>query len=261
MAWFSRMARVVSQWSLPPTEEDVPENQTWARHVTPGTPLPESFRTVLTELGHSDLSQSYVIYAPADHWATRHTDPKIVALSGRNLDVLVMRGVTVEINRYPVQCIDHIQRGRILLDSWVTINATIDGNPQSSTIEFNTVVEALFDRLINTLRAIRAEICETRNPDFGQIQASPKFPDERGHKLARYASQSLLSGEEVVSVYLSPNEGKPVRRRGRFRGCTYVPGPYIIVLTNREVIRVHEECRLFTQQARYGAIWDFTPLW
>ncbi len=260
MTWFDSMFGATLRRRFPSQQEDVPEIETWARLVTRETPLPEVFERALIRLGHHDRDASYVIFQPADQWGSRCTAPRLVAWDGAHLDIIIQRDTALDTQRFPVDSIETIQRGRILLYSWLKLDATVGGRQITRIVEFNTVVESVFNKLIDSVRKARAGIEHASDYQVEPARTLLSSANQQARRLLAYARGSLLRGEQVISVHTCVEEGRPLRYGGRFRKRTYIPGPYVIVLTSHEVIEIHEDWRLPTQQKRYGAIWEFAPL-
>jgi len=225
----------------------------WARPVRDYKDIPEIFRSYYDKNLGKSVGFLNAVYAPADSWGKRKTNEKLLILF--ETDIVFLENVKNNITSvfYPIQNINYIENGSILLYSWIKINGEVNGETKSSLVEYNTVVESIFKPIINKLRILLCDI------DISEISEETCVFDcliDIDYKFMNYAKNAILNGEKVIDfIYQREIKVPYLKLFTRIKSTSHMA-----ILTNKELIILKEENAKSTKDARYGGIWIYIPV-
>lgn len=124
----------------------------WARLIKTYDMMPDDFKGFLNDNISTYDPFPYVIYAPADRWGARKTNPKLLCLCDNKLFIFEKTKTDMISHCFLFEDIIDIEKGSVLLYSWIKITGKPNGILLSPIIEFNTVVDYLFKPIIEILR-------------------------------------------------------------------------------------------------------------
>jgi hypothetical protein len=159
---------------------------------------------------------------------------------------------------FPLEDIDYVTHGYVLLSSWVGIFATVDGRPQSTTILFNTAVEKLFAPIVLALRQAMTANAAANTSERSLERRELDYLLEANFKFHSYVSTVFLPNQSVLQTVYQPAIEDPLL--GVFRQL-YTPD-HLVILTDSELILMEdaENTRKVRQGApSYGIICSFLP--
>ena len=226
---------------------------TWARVIEEVKDIPEYFmKSVQNRIGHQ-ADFPYMVYVPENTWRGRTAPDQLLFIHEEKIYILEATGDEAVILCYPFKDITCMQHGKILLYSWITIEAQTQNIVQSTMIEYNTVVQEYFLHIINTCRQTII-----KNDLKKQIKNSGESVYSISELICRwenYISSSILPGQEVDSAIFQPTIYKKTWLSAR---QIIVPS-HLCILTQEELIIYGEE---FEQEdtSRFGGIWMYIPL-
>ncbi|MGE5529472.1 MAG: hypothetical protein ACM3X6_10075, partial [Patescibacteria group bacterium] len=183
-------------------------SETWARKIDTPAAAPKAFRGFLPEAAAGAFP--YTIYAPADRWGFRKVHPKLVALLESGVLWLELGREGVSRRIVPFTDVAWVEMGRILLHAWLRIALFHGEGVTRLELEFNSVVEGLFRRLAEAIRAAAARIPPAGAEALRQERDRLAFLYGVNHKFANFAKGSLIPGERALAAHF-----EPVARRGR----------------------------------------------
>jgi hypothetical protein len=223
--------------------------------------LPLSFRDALAaqHLGPTQPFPYMVLMPTFEGILTHPENEKLVFLSEDRVYVLesVVGGISTVC--YSPNDIFYIERGTILLYSWITIQGrSLHGPPSCSILKFNTVTEDVMSPITDRLRSW------SKDNTPGESAAYPSGLGGLGRlnlKFQAYAEASLRPGDSVAHWIYEPQRH---RGPGRLMGLNLtrsIAPAHLVMLTRRELILI---CDDDTQRPPngdpYGAICTYIPL-
>lgn len=231
---------------------------TWPRIVKNYEEVPVAFRDFFSLTFPKQISFPYTVFAPPDRWGRRRTNPKLICVTDNRIYVAEKLKKEIGITYYDFEKIDLLELGSILLYSWFKITGINNSGSSVITVEFNTVVEEYFSRIVNIFRA---RVTGLEQTDFQKEQLKKeqrKFDhlSTVNFKYMNFARRSILAGEKVVGFVLQPDY------RVRFlkyfhRTLTYT---HMTILTDRELIVIKDDDSFKKVNIiRYGGIWSYIP--
>lgn len=225
----------------------------WARNVRDYSEIPEIFKFYYDE-NFKDLTQFLnAIYAPADSWGRKKTNDKLILLYENSIVFLESVKGNINVVSYPIQNINYIENGSILLYSWLKINGDVNGETKSSLVEYNTVVENIFKPIIDELRISLCDI------DVREVEEELHIFDclrDVNYKFMNYAKKAVLNGEKVIDFLYQADIKVPYFKFFKKLKST----SHMIIFTNKELIILEEENVKSTKDAKYGGIWIYIPV-
>lgn len=231
--------------------------ESWAKPITSYADVPPVYKDFFAPFLAAGQAFPYTVLTPSYEGFIHRTTEKLICDMGREIYVLERSGNVVEARGYPLEGISYVEVRTILLESRITIcGATADGVPATSTFRFNSVTDYLLATVLKTIR--RATIGAA---DADRRSEVAKFDDllRVNYKFMNYGRRSLLGSEKVVQIILQPEIRASVLT---FLGKTYyrtISPTHMSVLTDRELIIIHEEARKSSSD-RYGGTWLYIPL-
>lgn len=223
----------------------------WARRLTDLSQVPRVFREALP---HRAESIPHIIYAPTDRWGWRKAHPKILCVAQDAVTLLELGRNGVGSLTIPLSAVAGVEMGRILLYSWLTITGTGRNGTVAVKVEFNSVVESVFQPLAAMIRTATAGIHagdrEALRHEWRKLDPLAK----ESYKYANFAKASLLPGERVRVTAFEPGI-----QRKTWRGTRTVVPANLAVLTDRELILIRDAPRREALE-NYGGVWHYLAL-
>ncbi|MGI1690793.1 hypothetical protein [Thermoanaerobacter uzonensis] len=225
----------------------------WARNVRDYSEIPEIFKFYYDE-NFKDSSQFLnAIYAPADSWGRKKTNDKLILLYENSIVFLESIKGNIDAVSYPIQNINYIENGSILLYSWLKINGDVNGETKSSLVEYNTVVENIFKPIIDELRISLCDIDVREGEEELHIFDCLR---DVNYKFMNYAKKAVLNGEKVIDFLYQQEIKVPyLKFFTRIKSTSHM-----IIFTNKELIILQEENAKSIKDAKYGGIWIYIPI-
>jgi len=230
------------------------ETDFWASVIQSYQEIPEEFKKVFPSSEGPWPRFPYIVYAPPDKWGLlKKTNAKLIAIFDHNIffaEKVKNEIVTIDCE---FENINTIERGTLLLYSWLKITGNTHNNAFIIVIEFNTAVKYIFEQLIQSLRIAINTIASRDGELFGEQQKFD-YLMKIDYKYMNYAKDSILPGEKIHRMIY-----QPVVSQKYFKFFPIIKiFPGIAILTESEFIIIHDEER--QSQSRYGGIWAYIPL-
>jgi hypothetical protein len=231
-------------------------DDTWTRRIRSIEELPARYQA---RFGSGTLPEILLTPAVDPNWGER--SERIIVLEDDGLTVLEADGDdAVRELRLAYRDIRSLDFGRVLLQTWITLDAATDGQPVRLTLQFNAAVEPLFRPIIARFRHLQAGI--PLSDSSGRVRAMADELDfllRANLKFYNYANMNVPPGAAIRDVLY---EAAVRQRRAKVLHVVRIP-TQILVLTDRELIRITEEkprSALFRVRSSYGAIATYLPL-
>jgi hypothetical protein len=226
----------------------------WARAIKSRADLPQFYLRFMVEL-IGPRSFPYAVLTPTFAGFTRRETERLIFSLDRDLYVLERNQQQLKCVRYALADIHYVERGEILLYSWLTISGLADGQLAATELRFNAVTDQLFAPFIDQIRPVATCELSSEQDKFDYLAYA-------NYKFMNYARRSLQPGERVVHSLLQPE----IRARlftvvGRSWYRT-VAMSHLHILTDTEwiIIRDDERSPIGRGQVRHGGVWDYVPL-
>jgi hypothetical protein len=235
----------------------------WAREVKNEQAIPASFTTFWGSIPHS-IQFPYTVFTPAERWYRRRNYSKLLVLLEDRLFVVEKVKKELQSNCFLFQDINYIETGRLLLHSWLTVNGMVEGKLVTVTVEYNSVVEHIFQPIIEKIRtnSYHLDLADlvaekARALQFEQEKSKFEALLKINYKYMNFGKQSLLAGERIRQFILEPDiRIKVWRYFERILSFTH-----LTILTDHELIIVKDDdSHRRTRDAGYGGIWRYIPL-
>ncbi len=221
----------------------------WAEEVTTLNQLPDHFQQLVYELIQGDFSSAYVVYAPS-----RKYSDAVIMLMDQKVVVLKKKDDDVNANIYHMEEIQQVQMGSTLLDSWLKICGKTNGRFNCETIDFNTVMDELFEPVLDEVRRHTLGLLSTDQPIEDQKLNDLK---ELNLKFYNYGKMRLLPGQCVLAYAYQPEVKLSFWKRATERETE----PHLLVLTEKELLMIKETGqRKKSATQKYSGIWTHIPL-
>jgi hypothetical protein len=183
----------------------------------------------------------------------------VVYDSGDAIHILERKGNQVFATSHPYGSTSMLERGSILLVSWLTFSSITDsGEAGSITLDFNTSGArhfALFmDKLRPSTHAVGGSQLSTEKDKFDYL--SPL-----NYKLMNFGRNSLMAGENVRQIVLQAEikEALWPALGGTFQKL--ITPAHLTILTDCELILIQEVPPATRKQKdNYGGIWQYIRL-
>jgi hypothetical protein len=227
----------------------------WAKLISSRQEFPEEFAEVFASFLTGLSNFPYTVYAPPYKWGlSKKTNAKLVSIFDNKIIFFEKIKNVIITKEYDFKNINYIERGQLLLYSWIKIVGAINGNIITAVIEFNLVVEHLFEHIIKTLRVSINNIIYTKNDEISTAERQKfDYLAKINFKYMSYSIASILPGEKVYSIAYQPLVSKKY-----FNIFSKIKiFPHILILTETEFIIIQDEK---SQLSNYGGIRDYLPL-
>ena len=224
----------------------------WATIIGKFDDIPNCFRRYL-EPGLNNDDLPYVILAPEYRWGRRKTNEKMIYIYEERINYIERNNQGIIHKVYLLSDVIQIEHGKVLLYSWIKISAYINGMLDFFVVEYNTVTEPLFIRVINTIRTS----VSTQNPFIAnQVKINTAKIDLLEYKFKNYIQYCLLPGSEIISFVFQ----EEIRKR--YLGFFYknISPTHLVLLTDKELIIIKEDNKMTKSTRSYGQIYHYVPL-
>lgn len=231
---------------------------TWARWIKDEQEIPETFLAFFKSIPY--LKQfPYIVFAPPDRWYYHKTSAKFLVLLEDRLYIAEKIKKQIQINCFLFGDIVYIEKGTLLLHSWLKIYGKSNDVTTTVTVSYNTVVEHLFRPIIEKIRTNVYHL-DPSEPAKEQLQCElAKFDTliRTNYKYMNFSKSSLLPGQKVRQFILQPEIQVNVYKW--FQRTIAIT--HLIMLTDQELILIQDDDSfIMRHQVRYGGIWSYIPL-
>lgn len=202
----------------------------------------------------------FALLAPSLVKPKGKTTEKLICDMDDAIHILEQKGGQVLAKSYPYRDIGMVEVGSILLGSWLTISGVSStGEPDTSTIDFNTSSFRHYETFLKKLRPSPEEIGEGQSKKAEQDKFD--YLSALNFKLMNYGRNSLIGGETVQQIILQAEVKKPVWAALGNLFQRLVTPPHLTVLTSHELILIEDIGRgRKAHESQYGGIWQYIPL-
>lgn len=232
---------------------------TWSQVVESCAAVPEKFKGACEVLTQQAMPFPYVVYAPVIVEARRKSTEKLLAILDGTFYIWELLGNRVVLTTYPVETITDIERGQILLYSWLTVSGTTsEGIVASTRVVYNTVTTACFAPFVDHVRPKPVVISETA---WTHERSKFNYLESASYKFMNYGYGSLIRGERVDQIIWQPRIRRPLVTlfgRSLYRTLTVA---HLTTLTDSEIIFIGDDKKQSDlKSGQYGGIWHYIPL-
>lgn len=229
----------------------------WARILKNEQEIPESFLASFKSIPYLN-EFPYTVFAPPERWHFNKTSPKLLVLLEDRLYVAEKDKKQIQLDCFLFKDIAYIEKGTLLLHSWIKIYGKSNNIATTVIIPYNTVVEGLFRPITEKIRTAVYQL-DSSAPAEKQLQFElDKFDSliKTNYKYMNFGKSSLLPGQKVQQFILQPeiciNVFKWFQRT--------IAITHLILLTDQELVLIQDDDSLkVRKQARYGGIWNYIP--
>ncbi len=247
----------LGQQDAPPADARSPS---WARRLKTREEVPAGYQDYLTTLRAAEHQGfPYSVLTPTFEGIGRWKEcEKLICLHAGALHVAEVRDDGLAAISYPLGGCCVVERGKILLYSWITIHGpTNDGAMRSTTLKFNSVTEHFMAPFVSALRARP----NTAGPAGAEsMRGQFDFLKKSHYKFFSYGRSSVRPGDRLLRVLLQPR-----LRACRFRLFGYsisrlISPAHLTILTDTEIIMIRDdESQSWINDQAPGAIWNYIP--
>lgn len=258
----SLLARMVAAvWGREqPALLDDPCASTWAREVKCYGELPEIYQPPFGKLlSHRAGPFPYTVVMPTFKGGSRRPQTeRLVFKLGREIHVLVDSEGGLGAARYPIESIEFVERGSILLHAWITIcGQDSEGELRSTTLRFNAVTDHIMAPLIEAMRAPAA--CGS-SADLAGERRRFDFLGASHFKFMSYAKASIRPGARVIQCAFQPERRSKLIRLFSISVSRLESPAHLAILTDSELILIRDDAtQRWSKGPPHGAIWTYIP--
>lgn len=209
-----------------------------------GSSTPAGRRSTIRSNAYSTMPPNPV-FTPVNWWGDRQTAEALLYCDRRGLNVIrsdANHPDRLEHRLVRYSEIERIERGRVLLHSWIVV----ENDDEPEVVEFNSAAENV---LMPLLRQIRRGAFGARYVENGDLLGHRDFRRLEPHldpKFAHYAGECLVPSREIITLRYLTEPPPEVRR--------------LLILTSREVIDIRERARATPMHPTYGGVWSYTAV-
>jgi hypothetical protein len=252
------IARVRANWPRIPPQDT--RARTWARRVQTLRELPDLYRPFFDSLRTQQTEPfPYTVLTPTFKDIPRRAErEKLVCLLDNELLILEALDDHLAQMRFPLDGRCYVERGVILLQTWITVSAgTSSGGLKSATLRFNSVTDHIMAPFVDRLRP---SVAVTSAVDLDAERQRFNYLAQTHYKFYSHGRSSILPGARVQHILLQPEI-----RRTHFTFLGYslsrrLAPAHVVVLTDSELILIRDdESQYWLKGAAHGAIWSYVP--
>lgn len=176
----------------------------------------------------------------------------LIIMNEQTLTILKDSEEERSIMHFPIQEVCYLERGCILLNSWIEISAMYSGHPVTARIEFNTTREDLMQPIIDR---IRKAYC-TADTGTEKIKSELAFLKTADLKFYNFSHSILLPGSDFNQVIYQPEIKQPVIKLSKVDNID----THLTLIGQNELLDITESGHIDAAGTRnIGAIWRFIP--
>lgn len=230
--------------------------RTWARQIDSYEAIPQEFRAAFPKYTGSF---PYTLYIPEDKiYLFLQRNKKIMCIYDGQITLLEFKHNKVEKFTSPISDVLYLERGKILLNSWLTVQ-TLSG---IISIKFNTTNGYLFEPVIEEIRRGMGDShFLDMAPGEGEQELSKfHYLSTVNYKFMNFGQDSIRPGDTVVGMAYQPE--RCVQEYALFNKALFKrhTTSHLTILTEKELILIKERKRIKTDQAKlYGGVFTYIP--
>ena len=228
--------------------------RSWAKVISSYHEVPAVFQAALPA---SDAPFPYTVFVPEDKLGfLLKRNAKLICLYDDRVVMLESGPNGVTLACYPFHEIVSLERGQILLYSWLTLCSKQAG---ATTLTFNTVNTDYFDPLIAQVRKAMTGLASSAEPRLNDQQF--EFLSARNFKYMNYGRRSVQSGDAVRMIVYQPDRCVRCFRLFNKPIFTRYATSHLSILTAQVLILLKESKRTKSlKEALYGSVFMYLPL-
>lgn len=209
---------------------------TWARHIRNTLEfeeIPQDLRAFYIADTGGYTPEIFLVYCPENERLRKTTSEKLLYLYNNALIYVERTKKGIIRIQYNTSDLYVLETGYVLLDSWMIVVGLVDGNISTTTVHFNRVVCAFFDRLVEGMRLMALG----RNEKDNQADNTFALSFRRiSYKYMNYIRGTIFASERIVTHIF-----QPLIRGIRFHIFrTALTNDHITILTENELIQITE---------------------
>ncbi|MCX7709026.1 MAG: hypothetical protein N2484_04185 [Clostridia bacterium] len=227
----------------------------WPKVIKSKEELPQFFTNYIHEEIMDTPNFPYMVFIPPAGFGLKKYNAMVIYLWEKSLCFVEKIKKQADILVFPFEKINFIEKGTVLLNSWLKIGGIIDDKPVHKKFEFNTVA---IEYMNNIVEAIRSSYISS---SLTLVEKSEKekfdYLSKVNYKFMSYGKGSLRPGGKVIQMMVQ-TEIKEERLRvfGKSLFKTVAP-MHLSILTEEEYILLQDTSDGFS---RYGIVYTYIPL-
>ncbi len=226
----------------------------WAIKIEEEASVPENFQEMMSRIVSKLEVFPYTIFAPKNDKTGKPDQDTLLVMTAENIYVLEDQGGKISTASFFMKEIQMVQMGTVLLESWISIWGKSAGEYISCTLYFDTVLEELFEEVLNKIRNKALQLSpEPKKEGSKELD----YLKEISEKFYNYGKFSLLPGQEIQnSAY------QPMAYVGKSKNSAeFQTAPHLMILTEKEVILIEEakQEQKSTSQ-KYSGVWSYIQI-
>jgi hypothetical protein len=219
--------------------------RSWAHLLESPNEAPAVFREALDGYMAAGAPFPYAVFTPTYEGFLRRLNEKLVWCASGSVYVVERARDRVGATRIPLEEIDALEIGCILLKSWIKFSGA---TTSACTLQFNTVTDYLFAPILKAIRGAE----RAGEADRGEL-AKLDYLMARNMKLCYYARTGLLAGDTLRASLLQDEILRQTLGLGLTRTLCRA---HIALVTGRELILIRDA----PGPTRHGAVHTLIPL-
>lgn len=221
--------------------------------------IPSTFKDYISSFVSNNTGFPYMIFIPQNWWGFKFVPAKLIVLLEDRILVAEKNKKKLLILNYLFNDIYYIQKGIVLLHSWIKLIGLVNGNISISFIEFNSVGAKIFRPVVEKFRMVSCglEINEKEKEKLKKEKEKFLYLLNSNYKYMNFGSDSIMPGENVQNMLLQPG----IKVKYCFFFKRYLNVQHFSILTDKELIIIHDNDTLRSLNIiEFGGIWNFIPL-
>jgi hypothetical protein len=223
----------------------------WPRKIEQAADLPEVFRNRFDSFVDTFKKFPLTIFIPRQTaFPFRVIPEKLIMSDHGKLFVFEKLRDGIAVSAFEPEDVLLIEKGRVLLHSWLKFFAITDGSVVTKKIEFNSVMDSLFEAVITERKGEDDADCI----DAGAEKKKFDYLASVNFKLMNFSRDSIACGEKVEKIVYQPSIDF-----WSYNIIKRVANPVIFILTNRELMIIRDSSTRYKTDLRYGGIFIHIP--
>ncbi|MFZ5969426.1 MAG: hypothetical protein ACOYVK_19885 [Bacillota bacterium] len=226
----------------------------WPRVIERFADVPAEFKSCYQYVDTEQETLPYTIYMPSDYWGKRITTEKLLYIYNRKVYLFEKLEDRIEMTFIPFNRIISIEHGKMLLYSWLKFSYAIEDRSKMIFIEYNSVTERIFRKVIDEVRKsyMNIEHIEGTEKNIHQLQDLMN----QDYRFYNDAISGILPGQMVLDMIYQPEIRRKVYRIFSKR----ITPAHVTLLCEKEFIHIMEGVEKRGSLGKYCSIWTFIPL-